>query len=38
MTVGLVMFAMGLFKKVMLADGAAPYAGSFFTPLSRANH
>lgn len=29
-TVGLVVFALGLFKKVMLADNVAPYAGSFF--------
>lgn len=29
--VGATVFAFGLFKKVMLADSIAPYAGSFFT-------
>jgi len=29
--VGATMFAMGLFKKAVLADSVAPYAGTFFT-------
>jgi len=31
MTVGLTIFAMGLFKKVVLADGIAPYAAALFS-------
>jgi D-alanyl-lipoteichoic acid acyltransferase DltB (MBOAT superfamily) len=30
LTVGLTIFALGLFKKVVLADGVAPYAGPIF--------
>ncbi len=30
LTVGMTMFALGLFKKVVLADGIAPYAGPVF--------
>lgn len=31
LTVGLTIFALGLFKKVVLADGIAPYASSLFS-------
>src|SRR5690606_23093995 len=35
LTVGLTVFAIGLFKKVVLADGVAPYASSVFDAAGR---
>ncbi len=32
---GMVIFCVGLFKKVVLADGVAPYADAVFSPLDR---
>jgi alginate O-acetyltransferase complex protein AlgI len=32
---GLAIFGLGLFKKVVLADGVAPYADAVFTPVDR---
>ena len=38
LTVGLTMFALGLFKKVVLADGVAPYAAPLFAAAAEGEH
>jgi len=38
LAVGLTIFAIGLFKKVVLADGVAPLAGPVFDAAARASH